>query len=266
MAVEEKGLANIFGYDLLEDEIKKRLALDPKLQGEIHKWTNKYIDNRFLFGVKECQVEYVDYTNLDFEDLDEIELKELKKVIRKNSLVCPNHTSCPLFLGNKLVKGEKCLLEMADASSITQALTEELKIDPKDYNDQLTVYNLVAMNVIGNRALRGLSTEGLIKETTTLNKGGGYTYDTKVNDNFAVFEKSIMLGDKLKKALVLNRDDKLKYKQIEDGKNKATVVKNVADRIKSLEEKFKMKNISDIIGSEDETPIEKIEAEIEDIS
>lgn len=236
-------LTEIIGYDLMDVDLKAKLRLNPALEKEVNNWTNKYVANRHAFGIKECNVEYIDYDDLDIEELDEAEQKGLIKKIKKNERICPNHRTCILYKNNAIVKGSKCILEVADASTIREALTRELDIKPDDYNDIISVDKLTAINVIGNRALRALSSEALVEVVPTYAKGG-VKYETKVNDNFGIFEKTQLLADKLQKALVLNRDDKIKYKRLVEGKTQDEVKDNVKNLLQTKEKDF---DISDII-------------------
>lgn len=239
-------LTEIIGYDLLDLDLKDKFKLNPALEKEVNNWTNKYIENRHAFGIKECNVEYIDYENLDIEEFDEVEQKDIMKKIKKNERLCPNHRTCVLYRNNALVHGSKCILEVADASTIREALRKELDIKADEYNDIISVDKLTAINVIGNRALRALSSEALVEVVPTYAKGG-VKYETKVNDNFGIFEKTQLLADKLQKALVLNRDDKIKYKRLVEGKTQDEVKDNVKNLLKTKEQDFKIDDlISDI--------------------
>lgn len=259
-------LEQIIGYDLLDLDLQDKFKMNPALEKEVNNWTRKYIENRYAFGIKECNVEYIDYDNLDIEDLDEVEQKELMKKIKKNERLCPNHKTCILYKNNALVHGSKCMLEVADASTIREALRKELDIKPNEYNDIISVDKLTAINVIGNRALRALSSEALVEVIPTYAKGG-VKYETKVNDNFGIFEKSQMLADKLQKALVLNRDDKIKYKRLVEGKTQDQVKDNVKNLLKTKEKDFKIDElITDIefeVSEKKETKIDETKKEIE---
>lgn len=243
-------LTSIIGYDLIDVDLKNKIGQNTKLINEVDNWTKKYVNNRHAFGIKECNVQYIDYENIDIDELDDVERSELLKKIKKNDRLCPNHRNCVLFKNNCLSKGSKCILEVADATTIRQALYEELDIQPDDYNDIISVDKLVSVNVIGNRALRGLSSEALIDTVATYSKGG-VKYDTKINENFAVYEKTQLLAEKLQKNLILNREDKAKYKQLVETKTKEDVENNVKNIIKQVEDSFDMNDIIDIVNAEE---------------
>lgn len=244
------GLTEIMEYELIDSELKQKLIKDPKLAKDIDKWTKKYITNRHAFGIKECNVEYIDYDNLDLDEIeDEVDKNDLIKKIKKNERLCPNHRTCMLFKNNLIVPGAKCILEVADATMLKEALTKELEIQPEDYNDIISVDQLVSINILGNRALRALSSEALIDTTITYTKNG-VQYDKKVNDNFTVFEKTQTLGERVRKALVLDRNDKLKLKQLVEGKTKADVEESVKNKISDFEADIDMAEIVDIVQNE----------------
>lgn len=256
-------ITNIIGYDLMDIELKNKLSMNPSLSKELENWTKTYIQNRHAFGIKECNVEYIDYDNLDIEELDEVEQKELMKKIKKNERLCPNHKTCILYKNNALVNGSKCMLEVADATTIREALYKELDVKPEDSNDLISIDKLVAVNVIGNRALRGLSAEALIDVVPTYSKGG-VKYETKVNDNFAVYEKTQTLSEKLQKSLILNREDKAKYKKLVEGKTKEEVKVNVKNLIDRTESEFEITDVLEIVNS-DKTNVKKPDQKKEEI-
>lgn len=256
-------LSEIIEYDLIDSELKQKLIKDPKLAKDIDKWTKKYIHNRHAFGIKECNVEYIDYDNLDLDDIeDEVDKNDLLKKIKKNERLCPNHRTCMLFKNNLIVPGAKCILEVADASVLREALTRELEIQSEDYNDMISVDQLVSINILGNRALRALSSEALIDTTVTYTKNG-IQYDKKVNDNFAVFEKTQALGERVRKALVLDRNDKLKLKKLVEGKTKEDVQESVKNKIADFESDIDMSEIVEIV--QNEHPSEKYADDVKTI-
>lgn len=195
--IKKNDLREIVGYDLLEEEYKNQIVQNPKLKAEIEKWANKYVDNRFLFGVKNCNVEYIDYENLDIDEYeDEVDRKELLKKIKNNERNCPNHRNCPLYKNELIKKGEKCLLELADAQDLVAKYCKELEIKPEDYNDQVMLNQLVTTSLLSNRALTGLSAGALVEQVVTVGNGGT-KYDTKINENLIALEKSMNLSDKI---------------------------------------------------------------------
>lgn len=253
-------LKEIIGYDLIDVNLKKKLSLSPSLEKKVNEWTNKYVENRHAFGIKDCNVEYIDYEELDIDELDEVEQKEILRKIKRNERLCPNHRTCILYQNNALSYGSKCILEVADASTIRAALTKELEIKAEDYNDIISVDKLTAINVIGNRALRALSAESLVEVVPTYSKGG-VKYETKVNDNFLIFEKTQALADKVQKALILNRDDKAKYKKLVEGKTQEEVKENVKNLLNIKESEIDMADIISSVNVEEFTP-EKVKEKL----
>lgn len=243
-------LSEIIEYDLIDSELKQKLIKDPKLAKDIDKWTKKYIHNRHAFGIKECNVEYIDYDSIDLDELDEVEAKDLMSKIRKNERLCPNHRTCLLYKNNAIVKGSKCVLEIADATLLKEALCTELEVGANDFNDIISIDQLVSINILGNRALRALSSEALIDTTVTYGKNGGVQYDKKINDNFAVFEKTQALSDRVKKALVLNRDDKIKLKRLVEGKTKEDAKLSIKNKLNNMESSFDIGEIVDVVQNE----------------
>lgn len=258
--IKTNNLREIVGYDLLEDEYRNQIVQNPKLKAEIEKWANKYVDNRFLFGVKNCNVEYINYEELDIDEYeDEVDRKELLKKIKSNERNCPNHRNCPLYKNQLIKKGEKCLLELADAQDLVAKYCKELEIKPEDYNDQVMLNQLVTTSLLSNRALTGLSSGALVEQVVTVGNGGT-KYDTKINENLIALEKAMNLSDKIKKALVMNRDDKIKLKKLKEGKTQEDVVNNVKTVMKKAEENF---DINDVIemATVVEKPKDKIKQE-----
>lgn len=245
-------LKEIIGYDLIDIDLKNKLSLNPTLEKEVNMWTNKYVENRHAFGIKDCNVEYIDYDELDIEELDEVEQKDIMKKIKRNERICPNHRTCILYKNNALNYGSKCILEVADATTIRNALRKELEIKSEDYNDIISVDKLTAINVIGNRALRALSAETLVEVVPTYTKGG-VKYETKVNDNFLIFEKSQALADRVQKALILNRDDKAKYKKLVEGKTQEDVKNNIKNLLNIKEAEFQINDIVSEVNSKELT-------------
>lgn len=258
--IKKDNLNEILGYDLLEEEYKNQIVQNPKLKAEIERWANKYVDNRFLFGVKNCNVDYINYEELDIDEYeDEVDRKELLKKIKNNERSCPNHRNCPLYKNQLIKKGEKCLLELADAQDLVAKYCKELEIKPEDYNDQVMLNQLVTTSLLSNRALIGLSSGSLVEQVVTVGNGGT-KYDTKINENLIVFEKSMNLSDKIKKALVMNRDDKIKLKKLKEGKNQEDVINNVKNVIKEVEEDFDINDVIEL-ATVVEKPKDKIKQE-----
>ena len=140
-----------------------------------------------------------------------------------------------MFTSNNICEGEKCVLELLDTQHLTTGLLEELQIEKDDFNDQIIVGQLVGLNIVYNRAMRGLSSAPLIEEIKVFTKGG-VNIDTKVNMNFEVIDRTLFLMEKLRKSLILNRDDKLKVKQIKKANDEVVAKKRVAEKIRDIEE------------------------------
>ncbi|MGL5716017.1 hypothetical protein [Cetobacterium sp.] len=233
--ISQKDIASILGYEVDEIELKNKVTQNPNLKKQIESWLEKHLGKGQISAVKICKVEYIDYDNLDYEDLDEFEIKELNKTIKNNVLHCPNHRSCPLYNSNNICLNEKCVLELLDTQHLTKGLFEELEIENTDFNDQILIGQLVGLNIVYNRAMRGLSSAPLIEEVRTFTKGG-VNIDTKVNTNFEIIDRTLVLIEKLRKSLILNRDDKVKVKKIKKANDEASAKKRVAQKIRDIEE------------------------------
>ena len=246
----ENGISEILGYDLIDSEIKNKIIKNPKLEKDINKWVNKYVQNRESFGVKECNLTYIDYNSLNIDEIeDEIELKEITKKIKQNDSLCPTHRSCPLFCNNLIQPGMQCVLEKADASVLKKALSEELDIKSNEYNDIINIDNLISIYVINNRALRALSAEPLVETIKTYSKNG-IQFDKKINDNFIIFEKTQALSERVRKALVLDRRDKLKIKELENSKTKEQDDNELKETLSQFEQDIDMAEVIDIVNAE----------------
>lgn len=228
-------ITEVLGYEINENELRTVLNRNPTLKKDVEKWLEKNLGKGQISAIKICKVKYIDYENIDYEELDEFELKELNKTIKNNVAQCPNHRSCPMFSSNNLCLDEKCVLELLDTQHLTKGLLEELQIEPDDFNDQIIVGQLVGLNIVYNRAMRGLSSAPLIEEIKVFTKGG-VNIDTKVNMNFDVIDRTLFLMEKLRKSLILNRDDKLKVKQIKKANDEIVAKKRVAEKIRDIEE------------------------------
>ena len=68
------------------------------------------------------------------------------------------------------------------------------------------------------------------------------------------------LSDKIKKALVMNRDDKIKLKKLKEGKNQEDVINNVKNVIKEVEEDFDINDVIEL-ATVVEKPKDKIKQE-----
>lgn len=233
--VSTNNISEILGYEINEKELKNKVLINPNLKIKIEEWLTEHLGKGQMSAIKLCKVEYIDYENIDYEELDEFEIKDLNKAIKNNISNCPNHRACPLYNSNNLCINERCVLELLDTQHLTRGLFEELEIENTDFNDQILIGQLVGLNIVYNRAMRGLSSAPLIEEVKTFTKGG-VNIDSKVNTNFEVVDRTLMLMEKLRKSLILNRDDKNKIKKIKKANDEATAKKKVADKIKNIEE------------------------------
>lgn len=256
----KKGNINdILEFSITDEQIKAKIKEDPKISKSVEKWLKKYVGQSHMNGIKDCMVEYIDYDNIvnELETMDEFDEKELNRAIKKNINQCPNHRSCPLFLSNSLPKNDKCPLELVDTEILIKGLAQELEIEMEDFNDSILIQQLVALNVVYNRAMRGMAASPLIESIVTYTKIG-VNYDTKINENFKIIEGTLNMMEKLRKSLILNRDDKIKYKKIKQANTIEEVRKNVLEQINNVNESIDMAEIvNDVIS---ENVLEDIDA------
>ena len=113
-------LDNILEYEVIDDEIKNKIISNKDLNRKINKWISNNTYNAHINAVKNCYVEYIDYDSLDFDNMDEFEIKNINRRIKKNSFECPRHRHCQMFLNNivgnciyicVVVVNEKSILE-----------------------------------------------------------------------------------------------------------------------------------------------------------
>lgn len=252
--IKNGNIEEILEYSITDEQIKSKIKEDPKISKSIEKWLKKYVGQSHINGIKDCMVEYIDYDNLvdTLEEMDEFDEKELSKTIKKNINHCPNHRSCPLFLSNTLPIHDKCPLELVDTEILIKGLAQELEIEMGDFNDSILIQQLVSLNVVYNRAMRGMAATPMIETIVSYTKGG-VNYDTKVNEYFNIIESSLNMMEKLRKSLILNRDDKIKYKKIKQANSMEEIRKNVLEQINNVNEAIDMAEVvSEVIASDDE--------------
>ena len=261
--IETKNIVEVLGFEIKSEDMKDKLIQNPDLKKKVEKWLDKHIGKGHMSSIKSCKVEYIDYDEINYDDLDEFELKELNKRIKNNIGHCPNHRTCPLFISDSLIENDNCILELLDTQYLSKGLVEELDIEKDDFNDQIIVGQLISLNILYNRAMRGLSSAPLIEEIKTFTKGG-VNIDTKVNSNFEVIDRTLMLIEKLRKSLILNRDDKIKVKQIKKANEEVVAKKRVAERIRDIEEAQIMNSdiANEILNNNDNV---EIDLDIDDI-
>lgn len=249
---KENNIYNILEYDVLDEEIKNKITNNINLNRKITNWISNSVGKGHINAVKNCYVEYIDYDSLDFDKMDEFEIKAINKKIKKNHLECPNHINCQMFLNNILKPGMKCPIELAECSLQTNKLINELEIKKEDVNDQILLSQLIGLNLIYNRSISGLSNSPLITEIRKVTNGA-VTYDTKINENFNIAKSALASIESLRKSLILNRDDKAKLKKIKEGKTIEEVKETTSQIIKDQEDNFDIKSlIEDVTNSNEE--------------
>jgi hypothetical protein len=241
----EENLKDILEYDIIDEEIKNKIINNKELNRKINKWIDNFVCKGHINAVKNCYIEYIDYDSLDFDNMDEFEIKSINRIIKKNSLECPNHRNCQMFLNNILKPGMKCPMELAECQIKTQKLAIELDIKKEDINDQILLSQLIGLNLIYDRSISGLSNAPLVTEIKKISNGS-ITYDTKINENFNIAKTTLSAIESLRKSLILNRDDKARLKQIKDTKTIEDVKANTSEIIKKQEDEF---DINSIINS-----------------
>jgi len=222
----------------LDEKLKNKLTSDPALNTTVEKWIVKHLGTPQISSVKLCTVVPINYDSMDLAEIeDELEYKAMVKKVKRNYEVCPNHMTCPLFQAGAIVQNDKCILELMDIEYLTTGLMKELDITELEFNDKILVGQLVALNLIYTRAMRALASEPLIKEIKTISKGD-LKLDTKVNDNFQVVEKTLNIMEKLRKSLILNREDKAKFKQIKKANDEMSARRKVEQTVKSFQDEI----------------------------
>ncbi|MGL4449589.1 MAG: hypothetical protein ACRCTZ_00185 [Sarcina sp.] len=228
-----KDLEEILGYEIAQKEAKKYIVDNPTVREEVEKWLTESMGKGHLKAIRRCNLHILD-EDIDPADMDEYEYSEYQKKEKHNFEVCPGHKSCPVFMSGTVSYDEKCILELVETQFLIKGLLEELEVEPSDMNDQILISQLVAMNIVYNRALEGLSAGTLVEKVKTFQKGS-VKVDTKVNEFFAIVERSSNQMEKLRKSLLLNRDDKLKVKAVKKANSEQAARKRVENTIKELE-------------------------------
>jgi hypothetical protein len=221
----------------IDSKIKSRISQEPALKSSVEKWIGKHLGVPQLSSVKICTVFSIDYNAIDLDSEDEFEYKELTEKIKHNHRCCPNHINCPLFLANATVENDRCLLELMDVEYLTNGLMTELDINELEFNDKIIVGQLISLNLIYSRAMRALASESLIQEVKIISKGD-LKLDTKVNENLGVAERTLGLMERIRKSLILNREDKARYKQIKKANDEMSARKKVDQAVKSFQEEL----------------------------
>lgn len=274
--IQKETLEDILEFEIFDEEIKNQIVNDKDKNRKISQWIGSNVGKGHLNAVKKCNVEYIDYDKIDFDSMDEFEIKQIKKIIKKNEFECPNHINCQMFQNNILKRGMNCPMEMAECYFQTNKLLKELQIKPEDTNDQILLSQLVGLNLIYNRGISGLSNAPLVTEVKKV-MNNSVTYDTKVNEHFNVVKSTLASIETLRKSLLLNRDDKLKIKKVKEEKTLDNVKNTTNQMIKEREEAFDLAEIVNEVQSEEtkvsedelkkykETDNNEISNDIEDI-
>ncbi|MGL4987692.1 MAG: hypothetical protein ACRC5F_00355 [Cetobacterium sp.] len=223
----------ILGFEIVQKEVKKYVTQNPKVRGEIENWLSESMGKGHLKSIRKCNLHIID-TEIDESDLDEYELVAYKAKLKHNKKTCPGYQTCPVYLSGTTSSDEKCVLELVETQFLINGLVKELDVDPEDFNDQIVIGQLVTMNILYNRAMEGLASTTMIEEVKTFQKGST-KIDTKVSEYFTIAERCLYQMDKLRKSLVLNRDDKIKVKMVKKANSEAIAKKNVEERIKTIE-------------------------------
>ncbi|MGL6100103.1 MAG: hypothetical protein ACRC0G_10840 [Fusobacteriaceae bacterium] len=223
----------ILGFELVQKEVKKYVLQNPKVRGEIEEWLSESMGKGHLKSIRKCNLHLID-TEVDESDLDEHELIEYRSKLKHNKKTCPSYELCPVYLNGTTSSDEKCVLELVETQFLINGLVKELDVDPEDFNDQIVIGQLVTMNILYNRAMEGLASTPMIEEIKTFQKGS-VNIDTKISEYFVIAERCLHQMDKLRKSLVLNRDDKIKVKMIKKSNSEAMAKKKVEEKMRVIE-------------------------------
>lgn len=256
---ESKDLEEILGYEIAQKEAKKYIVDNPTVREEVEKWLTESMGKGHLKAIRRCNLHVLDDT-VDPSEMDEFEYSEYKKKEKHNFDVCPGHKTCPVFMSGEVNYDEKCILELVETQFLIRGLIEELEVEPGDRNDQILISQLVSMNILYNRALEGLSAGTLVEKVKTYQKGS-VKVDTKVNEYFNIVERASNQMEKLRKSLLLNRDDKLKVKAVKKANSETAARKRVENTIKDIEDQTSINKdwVNDIAyGSSDDVTQKEI--------
>lgn len=266
MSEKKNDLMSIVGFELMDDEIKNKINVSPELQQDVKKWLNKYTQNGNIYGVKTCCIEVIplNKTLEDFqselgEELDDPvsealeEYKKYKRKVRMNESQCPHYKTCPFFLNNMIVDGMKCPLELAESAKYVQGYFNELEIEEDNFTDMVVANQLVASTMIAERTLKALSIEPVVKEIKIIGKDGSVRYDTKPNDNVIVFNQMMGLSEKLRKNLMLNREDRLKNKKLEEERDSRSIKNKLQNELNNINAVIDVEDIVNDVITDEET-------------
>lgn len=254
-----KDLIEILGYEIAQKEAKKYIVDNPDVREEVEKWLVETMGKGHLKAIRRCNLHVID-DDIDPADMDEYDYNEYQKKLKHNFEICPGHKTCPVYLSGTMTFDEKCILELVETQFLIKGLMTELEVEPDDFNDQILISQLVSMNIVYNRGLEGLSAGTLVEKVKTFQKGS-VKVDTKVNEFFNIVERASNQMEKLRKSLLLNRDDKLKVKAIKKANSEAQAKKRVDENIKAIEEATKVDQnfINEIAYGGEDTKIKQSE-------
>ncbi|MGL5718661.1 MAG: hypothetical protein ACRCX2_36995 [Paraclostridium sp.] len=226
-------IEQILGFEMVQKEVKKYIVDNPTVRGEVETWLSESMGKGHLKSIRKCNIHVID-PDIDESDLDEYELIEYKGKLKHNKKTCPGYQTCPVYLSGSTSIDEKCILELVETQFLITGLIKELDVDPEDFNDHIVIGQLVSMNILYNRAMEGLASTTMIEEIKTFQKGST-KIETKVSEYFTIAERCLYQMDKLRKSLVLNRDDKIKVKMVKKANSEAIAKKKVDEKIKQIE-------------------------------
>lgn len=266
-------LVNIVGFELLDEEVKNKITLAPDVKEDVEKWLSKYVNNQNLFGIKTCCIEYIEEnkTLQDFRDelgedgeepiSEAMELyKDYIRKVKRNESQCPTYKTCPFYQHKMIQEGMKCPMEIAESAKLMQGYFREMDIGEDNFTDMVVANHLVAANLITDRTLKSLAVEPLVKQVKIIGKDGGVRYDTKINDNFLIYEKTMALSEKLRKNLMLNREDRLKTKKLDEQLDQRSIKNKLKEQVRNLSRGFDINDIveAETMENEEEYNIENI--------
>lgn len=242
-------IEKILGYEIVQKEVKKYIIENKEVRSEVENWLTESMGKGHLKSIRRCNIHILD--DIDESELDDHELIEYRSKVKHNHKTCPGYRTCPIYLSGSTSPEEKCVLELVETQFLISGLVKELGVDPEDFNDHIVISQLVTMNILYNRAMEGLASTTMIEEIKTYQKGTT-KIETKVSEFFTIAERCLHQMDKLRKSLVLNRDDKLKVKMVKKANSEAIAKKKVEEKMKQIENETSINKdiISDIIASD----------------
>ena len=244
----------------IDERLRHELQKPGDLRLKVSQWLSKQGDGNQFNSVKICRVELIDYESLDLDTItDEFELKQIRRKIAENQRACGHHIVCPMYRGGAVVAHSECILELMEAKRITASLMIELDVSEDDYNDKMMLDQIVSLSLINQRATRDLAAGNLIDDIKTYTKMG-LKVETKINDNLLIIDKTQAQIDRLRKHLLLTREDKARFKQLKKQSEERTVNEQVKSKIKEAEEAFiVVDEVAEGIIENKENIIEKLE-------